>query len=165
MSSYGSPDPLETPSGRPGPGCIALIAGAGLITVVALAVGWQALGVLLGVLLPPAVPLPPGLQELGHTQPSYGVDEWRYSYNGQACELAAWYEEAGGRCVTREICPGRPGQPRLEQAVICTGEMEFSAFAMRWRAEIIYHGELSVQREIFWTGTLPPLTATPPPAG
>lgn len=131
-------------------------------------VGVQVFGILFAILFPPMPPVLADANLVSSTNHDYGVDDWVYETDINACDVAAFYLEAGGTCrfppatcsdITFVI-------PQTNQHIArCIGDMEFSLFAMRWRA-LIATGDQSgaptifrISREIFWTGEIPPATA------
>ncbi|RMG86510.1 MAG: hypothetical protein D6712_07350 [Chloroflexi bacterium] len=126
----------------------------------------QVLGVLYGIVFPPTPPLPDvDLTELRHESDSYGVDEWLYGTQADACRVLRYYQSQGATCTyNQDVCAQidfsaeTPGQ----NVGRCVGEDEFSIFAMRWEVNIAggYVQELptqfSLKREVFWTGAIPP---------
>lgn len=121
-------------------------------------IGTQVMGVLVGILFPPGPPLPLNITLISYQSSEHGLDEWVYDVSLSTCNVAAYYESMGGRC---EVPPESCSNDSTPLAVTCTGESNFSIFAMRWDAIIepggdTEHSNLSLSREVFWTGAVPP---------
>jgi hypothetical protein len=128
-------------------------------------------GVLYAVVFPPSPPLPAGAREISHDGGSYGVGEWVYGSDDDACAVIAYYEAEGGLCV---MTPGVCGEsgfeysgPGTQTAGQCSGYVDFSIFSMTWEA-IISGGyddgdqtRIQLQREVLWTGSPPEITPEP----
>ncbi len=161
MSSAGSPEP------RPRWLLPALaLSVCGLIF--AATAGAQAVGVLAAIVAPPTPPVPEGAALTAHTSAAHGVDLWEYDVSLKPCAVVAFYQAQGGSCAVRAgWCDGDdPGVLEINVAR-CVGDAAFSAFALRWRAEIAAGSapaatRLTLDREVSWMGGLPPETAAPP---
>jgi len=161
MSSTGSPEPPQ--SSRLGWGAIVL---AGVLVALAIAIGIPVLGVLYGVLFPPPPPTLDTFEQTSHSSPSYGVDDWLYASSEDACRVVRFYQSTGADC---RIAPGvcDSGIIQLEQprpgfnVARCTGTLSWSLFHQRYYVNIAAGYDPAVptrvrlEREIFWTGTLP----------
>ncbi len=142
-----------TREGRRLPRSILVIAIVGFL--LALYIGTQVVGVLVGILFPP---LPLNVTLITHQSSEHGMDDWVYNANLSACGIIAFYQSIGADCdVPPESCQNdtRP----LEAT--CTGASNFSIFAMRWEVTIrpgegMEHTDLRLAREVFWTGAVPP---------
>lgn len=139
------------------------IVAALLITILALYIGIQVIGVLYGMVMPPLPPLPGSAVETSHVSRDYGVDQWSYTTTTDACSVVQFYETNGGVCsVAQGQCNRADGEP-VEWPLLaqCTGRRGFSIFSMDWRARIYAEDtgtRLEVEREIFWIGTGPATT-------
>jgi hypothetical protein len=177
ISPNGSPDPDTQPqaptkdlaetvqplSSRPSMGCIlaALVAVA-----LAVYIGLQVIGVLFSIASPPQPPRPENARQIDYTSTAYGVDEWIYTTQQDACEVTAYYESLGAMCsLIGNFCnAGRitTRSASSQNVAQCSGELDFSIFATRWNAVIATgYGEetpthFRLSREIFWTGNIPP---------
>jgi len=141
-----------------------------LISVVAvifaLFIGTQVIGVLYAIVYPAQPPLFSDSRELRHTSDSYGVDEWLYATDEDACEVLSFYQAEAETCrVSPNDCSsGLPNQ----NVARCTGEKSFSIFAMKWEVNISTGDRtsektiFSLSREIFWTGSIPQSVPTLP---
>jgi hypothetical protein len=142
-----------------------LLGGAAL----AVLIGTQVIGVLYSIIAPPLPPLPEGARQLNHSSADYGVDDWLYGTDENACTVAQFFQERGAVCrVTVGECEGDPATllgpaPAEPQNVArCVGEVYFSIFAMRWEVTIAGGYEkdgqthFGLSREVFWTGSIPP---------
>jgi hypothetical protein len=154
-----------------------LIIGAAAV-ILAIVIGTQVVGVLYSILFPPGPPLPQGMKLISHQNIDYGVDEWIYGTDEDACKIVAFYQNAGGQCrVSPVSCGPTPpsdgadgGIPTIGESVgRCEGQSPFSIFAMKWEA-IIGTGypsggrtQFRLRREVYWTGTVP-VPAAPLPA-
>jgi hypothetical protein len=150
-NKFGNPSSLLT-----------LVAGMVLIALSVFA-GIQVIGVLYGIIFPAEPPLPQSITQLEHSSEAYGVDEWVYSTPIDACEIVRFYD-SWGRCVFAPgMCRGRFKQDEIiitqgDNVAQCTGEINFSIFAMRWRSIIATgykNGDATrfrLSREVFWTG-------------
>lgn len=136
-----------------------------VLVLLALYVATQVVSVLFGIIMPPAPPLPSGVNETSHESTDYGVDSWAYSTSTEACEVVQFYEANGGICL---VAPGQCGREGTEQVSSptmgqCVGSVPFSIFHMQWSAELFRSGEsgtrIELSREVFWIGTGP--TTTP----
>jgi hypothetical protein len=151
-SSTGSPkDQVVTArEGARLPWLILIVGIVGLL--LALYIGSQVLGVLVGILFPPNPPLPPNVAQVSHQSTEHGVDEWVYASDVVAPDaIIDYYEAAGADCETIPTAN--------QQITTCSGEKTFSIFAMRWDAVISANAEgseLRLSREVFWTGAIPP---------
>lgn len=175
IPTSGSPDsdpelPASPSSPAPvGPSrfSLRLLLIAVLAVGLALYIGSQVIGVLFSIVMPPQPPRPADVEQIEHTSASYGVDEWIYAVNQDACAVAAYYQAQGASCsIAPEICSGesmsRDAYTVGENVAQCSGEMKFSIFAMKWNAVIAagYREGLPTRfrlsREIFWSGEIPP---------
>lgn len=161
MNSTGSPKP-ET-AGRRGWGVIAL---AGILVALAVVVAVPLLGVLYGVLFPAAPPTLDSFVVSTHSSPSYGVDDWLYGSPDDACRVARFYESMGAECtIAPQSCESGEFISESSYGGVnvarCVGEIQWSIFAQRYHVNIAGgYGEsmptrIRLEREIFWTGTLP----------
>ncbi len=126
----------------------------------------QVLGVLYGIVFPPMPPLPDvDLIELRHESDVYGVDEWLYGTQADACRVLRYYQSQGATCTyNQDVCDQIDASPEVAGQNVgrCVGEVEFSIFAMRWEANIAggyvqdSPTQFSLKREVFWTGSIPP---------
>ncbi len=144
-------------------GCSPVAVIAGIVVVgLALLIGAQAVGVLYALAAPPDAPLPADVRQLSSQQETHGVDSAVYSTRRPACEIVAFYREAGGQCTLE---PGWCGagdantaEKYADPVAQCAGRTDFSIFEMRWQAVISagYYGEEPTQfelsRTVFWTG-------------
>lgn len=139
---------------------------AAILVVLAAVVAVQILGVLYGVLFPPAPPTLEGFEVSSHTSPSYGVDDWLYGSPDDPCRVARFYESMGAECtIAPQTCESgkfTSEAPRAGANVArCVGNLEWSIFAQRYYVNIAGGYEapmpsrIRLEREIFWTGTLP----------
>ena len=144
------------------PWSILILGTAGIL--LALYIGSQVLGVLVGILFPPSPQLPPNATLVSHQSPEHGLDTWEYAVSLSPCDLVAHYETSGAVCeIVADDCRNLLDAPLVsgQQVATCTGEMTFSIFAMRWDAVITTtedaaHNRLNLAREVFWTGAVPP---------
>jgi hypothetical protein len=153
---------LEVPSraGRKFNLFLLTIAAAAL--VLALYIGGQVIGVLYGIALPPTPPLPRGSQLISHESTAYGVDYWRYHSPADACEVVAFYQANGGRCIVAPMqCASQTATTYTisdELVARCYGEVWFSVFAMQWMTVISRTQDadpvsrIILEREVFWIG-------------
>jgi hypothetical protein len=141
--------------------------------LLALYIGSQVLGVLVAILFPPVPPLPPTAVQLRHQSAEHGLDEWEYVVSFSPCETVAHFEAGGTACeVVPGFCRDTGNLPSTagQYVATCTGEMTFSIFAMRWDA-VITSAEtpeqtyLTLEREVFWTGAVPPREFPLPESG
>lgn len=138
-----------------------------LVAVVALGIyiGTNVLGVLFAVVSPPLPPVPPGLEAVSHTSESYGVDLWKYTTKGDACEIVQFIQDSGGVC---RVAPMQCGEFRenhsdfsIADSVVarCVGSVDFSIFNMQWWALVLRQPDTStnveLHREVYWIGTGP----------
>jgi hypothetical protein len=136
-----------------------LILALGIVgLLLTLYIGTQVIGVLVGILFPPAPPLPPNSVLVTHQSSEHGLDEWIYNVSLSTCDVITFYESIGGHC---EIPPDACSSNTLPSQVTCTGESRFSIFAMRWDTTIrpgveTTQSNFNLSREVFWTGAVPP---------
>ena len=143
----------------------------GLVSVllVFLVIGFQAFGILYSIVFPPKPPLPQNVTEVRHTPVDHGVDEWLYQTSDDACDIAQYYEQAGGVCHFPSESCNRQASDEIrfstsgEHVATCIGVEQFNIFAYRWEANIAdsYQSEegstkFTLIREVFWTGAVPP---------
>jgi hypothetical protein len=135
------------------------------MVVVALYIGTQVIGVLLGIAMPPSPPVPNNATEVSHISDEYGVDRWEYIVSSEVCSVVSFYESNGGVCSVAQPHCGSDDVIELEPHAVaqCTGEDAFSIFSMHWSV-VIYHNSaeesyIDLSREVFWIGTGP--TTTP----
>lgn len=169
----GSPDrPSDSSSSRPQPaplsrrGLLPLILAVVAVSL-AIFVGTQVVGIFYSILFPPMPPTQDDFVELEYTNEAHGVDSWQYATAQDACSLTRYYEAQGGACV---YAPDRCEEGFIDAASVfpgdnvarCTGEMQFSIFALKWEATIAtgYRDDnptrFKLSREVFWTGEVPP---------
>lgn len=139
-----------------------LIVLAVVIVVLLAVVGGQAVGVLAVIAFPPAPPLPPNVNELAHTNQDYGVDEWLYALDQDACQVTVFYQGQSGTCeMASTACSQADGTPSGgsgEQVATCSGVYPISVFALRWQAVIMVGSaenqdtRLRITREMLWSG-------------
>jgi len=143
----------------------------GLIAVVfAIVIGSQVIGVLYAIFFPPAAPVPDQVTLVSHTSKDYGVDDWLYSSDKiSACGVLRYYLANNGDCqiaplscnTDLSIAPAE-SSTNSQNVARCSGTQNFSIFALRWDVNIATGsapGQLSqfrLNREIFWTGAVPP---------
>lgn len=135
-----------------------------LVVGFALVIGFQVMGVLFSIAAPPQPPHPADVVQLEYTSTAYGVDEWVYATQQDACELVRYYEALDGIClpIGGRCGEGASSTSRSQNVAQCSGEQPFSIFAMRWNAVIAtgYGGttptHFRLSREIYWTGEVPP---------
>src|SRR5689334_8478121 len=144
----------------------------GLIAIVlAVVIGSQVIGVLYAIFFPPAAPVPDQVTLVSHTSKDYGTDDWLYTSNKlSACDVVHYYESKEGQCrIAPTWCTDAnsiqtpAGSSSVGQNVArCVATQNFSIFALRWEV-IIATGATSnessqfrLNREIFWTGAVPP---------
>jgi hypothetical protein len=133
--------------------------------LLALYIGSQVLGVLVGILFPPGPPLPPNVTLVTHQSSEHGLDDWVYESDLAAPNMILdYYRGIGADCAAApessqdaDDAPLAANQP----FAACSGEMTFSIFAMRWDAAISAGAnadgsQLRLSREVFWTGAVPP---------
>lgn len=163
MSNTGSPEPTAERQ-RLGWGAIGL---AAVLVLLAVMIGVQVLGVLYGVLFPPQPARLDSFVELTHTSPSYGVDDWLFASSDDACRIVRFFQSNGASC---RVAPGTCDSGFAEgeemragfNVARCTGSIEWSIFAQRYYVNIAAGYEedapsrVRLEREIFWTGSLPP---------
>jgi hypothetical protein len=176
MTSTGSPD---SPEGAPRDIVVSwrlLIIGA-VAVILAIVIGTQVIGVLYSILFPPGPPLPQDMKLISHQNIDYGVDEWIYGTDEDACKIVAFYQNAGGQCRVSPVSCGPAsssdggdgGIPTIGENVgRCVGQSQFSIFALKWEA-IIGTGYTSdgrtqfrLRREVYWTGSVPKDTTSLP---
>ncbi len=142
-----------------------------LALLLAVFVATQVIGVLYAIVFPANAPLPPDITESSHKNLAYGVDEWIYITDAEVCDIMAFYQEQADDCLINSIFCGdeNPEIPMPGQHIgRCSGEVEFSIFAMRWEV-IISTGDTRentqflLAREVFWTGAVPPPMDLPAP--
>jgi hypothetical protein len=134
----------------------------------------QVIGVLYAIVFPPAPPLPDKTTVISHKNIAYGVDDWEYGTDQDACRVVQFYAEKGGACRAApfQCAPNpspddlTPGQNTEGQHVArCVGQTQFSVFAMRWEAIIAANYQAQgkthfrLTREVYWTGAVPPQPA------
>ncbi len=156
----GSPNSPEEQSGIP---WLALLFGVIALIFVVL-VGPGLAGALFAIMAPPEPPTPPGSRLLSYSAETYGVDTWTYDTGQDTCDLIAFFREQGGQCP---IAPARCASAAADDGeaaqsddfvATCTGDLEFSIFAMRWRFEVPVRSapgpltQFDLSRQIFWTG-------------
>lgn len=141
-----------------------------LALLLALVVGLQVIGVLYAILFPPSPPVPAAAQLQEHINSAYGTDEWLYTIDQPACEVTLYFEtQAPGSCqVSLGACESGATAPDTmavgvpQNIARCASESRFSLFALRWEAIIATDPDntaatlFRVQREVFWTGAVPP---------
>ena len=150
----------------------------GVVTVIiGLFIGTQVLSVLYAIFFPPSVPLPADATLISHTSEAFGVDDWLYSSSQPVCDVVQLYVQQGGEC---RIVPGwcgaqsnggvtEPGATTPNQNVArCSADVKFSIFALRWQVVIATgstaadKSQFHINREIFWTGSAPPISQFKP---
>jgi hypothetical protein len=165
-NSPGSAEPEEAK--RPVP--LRVLLGGLAAVLFAIFIGTQVFPVLYALLFPPLPPLPGNATQVSHTSADHGADEWVYKSDQSACTLVAFYAAQGGECQIAPEChppSSDSASPAGTRVSTCVGQIKFSGFVMRWQAVITPQfddkSELALSRSIFWSDTVPPLTATPTP--
>lgn len=157
----GSPNnPEEATGGIP---WLALLLGVAALVFIALT-GPRLVGILFAIMAPPEPPVPAGVRMLSYNRQAWGTDTWGYDTQADLCEVIAFYRDQGGVCpVLPPRCAPDSGAGQSSDFVaVCTADMEFSIFALRWRFEVPLRSapgprvRFDLAREIFWTGALPP---------
>ena len=174
MNNTGSDNPEDIkeipplPTQRRVPARIIIL---GLIAVVfAIVIGSQVIGVLYAIFFPPAAPVPDQVTLISHTSKDYGVDDWLYaSDNISACGVLRYYLAHDGDCRIAPLAcdtdlstaPDK-SSTNSQNVARCSGTQNFSIFALRWDVIIAtgstpaHLSEFRLNREIFWTGAVPP---------
>ena len=175
MNNTGSDSPVEAneaaplPTNRRVPARIIVL---GLIAIVfAVVIGSQVIGVLYAIFFPPAAPIPDQVTLVSHNSKDYGTDDWLYSSNKlSACDVVHYYESKEGQCrIAPTWCTDTnsvqtpTGSSSVGQNVArCVATQNFSIFALRWEVVIATGAtpnetsQFRLNREIFWTGAVPP---------
>jgi hypothetical protein len=174
MNNTGSDSPLETnesdslPESRRVPIKIIVM---GLIAIVfAVVIGSQVISILYAIFFPPAPPVPDQSTLVSHSSKDYGVDDWYYSSKQSACDVYHYYESQDGQCRVAPIaCDANETQSATkdvngvgQNVARCVGTQNFSIFALRWEVVIAtgaassLETEFRLNREIYWTGAVPP---------
>lgn len=178
MNNTGSDNPTDVnaneaealPSNRRVPTKIIVM---GLIAIVfAVVIGTQVIGVLYAIFFPPAAPIPDQAALVSHDSKDYGVDDWLYTSKQPPCEVVRFYQtqtkEAECRvapvwCDSTNTTALPEGSRTAGQNVArCSGTQNFSIFALRWEVVIATGAteeqktQFRLNREIFWTGAVPP---------
>lgn len=157
----GSPNnPEESKSGVP---WLALLFGLAALVFIAVT-GPRLVGILFAIISPPEPPVPEGVRLLGYSRQAWGTDIWDFDTQADLCDVTAFYVEQGGVCpiLPPRCAPESETGQSADFVAVCTGDMEFSIFALRWRFEVPLRSapgprvRFSLGREIFWTGDLPP---------
>jgi len=174
-SNTGNPDPLPEhedtleeldEESRPIP--LKLLIFASAVVILACVIGVPVIGVFYTIVFPPAPTVPDGAVEISHTSTDYGVDDWLYITSQPACEVVEYFVDQGAQCRFAPNCdqPANPdSSPNAENANVsvarCIGEKQVSIFEMRWQVVVAVNEnlrtEFRLQREVFWTGSAPPL--------
>lgn len=137
--------------------------------VLAVIIGSQVMGVLYAIFFPPAVPLPEQVTLQNHTTADYGVDDWLYSSSMPACDIVAFYIANDAQCRVAPLWCTSEGDvtasipsARNQNIARCETTQTFSIFALRYEV-IVATGatadevsQFRVNREIYWTGAVPP---------
>lgn len=159
--------PQQTTTDAAAPRRLPLLAIVLLLAAVALAIyiGTNVLGVLFAVVAPPSPPLPSGMDLVSHESASYGVDLWKYTSSGDACQVVQYIQDNGGVCqIAPAQCSGggtNQGNFEIADAVVarCGGNVDFSIFHMQWWGLVMrlpsQLTQLELHREVFWIGTGP----------
>jgi hypothetical protein len=155
---------IEQPAAsRPGIGCVL---AALLAVIFALYMGLQVIGVLFSIAAPPQPPLPEDARQVEYSSTAYGVDEWVYTTQQDACRVFEYYQDLSAECsLLSNLCRTETSDASASSPLNvarCSGEVVFSIFAMRWNAVIAtgYNAEepthFRLSREVYWTGEIPP---------
>jgi hypothetical protein len=167
-SSNGNPDPDQalTPAPKRRRGIWFTLLGF-LLVIIAFLISIQVIAVLYAIINPPLPPVYTSAQQLEYRSQAYGVDEWVYGTTEDACRVSRFFANNGGNCAfTRDVCDRGFIDPaevlRSENVAQCTGIVQFSIFAMRWRVSVAggYRDRFATRfvltREVFWSGEVPP---------
>lgn len=146
---------------------LALLAGACAV-IFAVTVGAQTVGLLAAIVSPPEPPVPGEAVLVTYASEAHGFDRWEFQVSTGPCDVIAFYVAQGGQCAVRHgWCDGDdPGLLEIGVAR-CIGDVSFSSFALRWRADVAVGSDrdttrLTLEREVSWMGALPPETVVPP---
>ncbi|MDZ4763699.1 MAG: hypothetical protein SGI73_04045 [Chloroflexota bacterium] len=143
---------------------VAVIVGVAALAL-ALYVATQVIGVLYGIIAPPAPPLPSDVQQTSYTNRAHGVDTWSYSVPMEACAVARYYVSLGATCeyALMQCTAGETDPTPFSASEIgiarCTGETKFSIFTMGYTIAISHSmgalttSQIEVEREVYWTRT------------
>jgi len=138
-----------------------------LIAAVVLAfyIGTNVLSVIFAVIAPPLPPLPTGMDQVTHTNEAYGVDYWKYTSTGSACEYVKYVQDNGGVCAIAPFQCGAYGDSQGDftngnvTVARCSGQMAFSIFHEQWYSLIQrtpdHKAQFELNREVYWIGTGP----------
>lgn len=164
------PDKIEAASSREGrPVSLKLILIGVLALVLAILIATQVIGVLYAIIFPPPPPVPADSTLTSHASSDYGVDEWLYTSKQDSCIVLDYYIAQGGVCRRSPGVCGQStetetgGSGSNQHIARCVGITDFSIFALRWQAVIASTTradaptEFRLEREIFWSGGVPPL--------
>jgi hypothetical protein len=175
MNNTGSDSPVEIngaeslPSTRRVPARIIIL---GIIAIVfAVVVGSQVIGVLYAIFFPPAAPVPDQVTLISHTNKDYGTDDWLYTSDKlSACDIVRYYQSRDGQCRIAPLACADDGSTQTstgssangQNIARCTANQNFSIFALHWEVVIAtgatpdQTSQFRLNREIFWTGAVPP---------
>jgi hypothetical protein len=148
----------STSSGLRRWGAIVLAIGA---FVLALFVGTRVIGALMGVVMPPEMPLPESATQVSYNTDRFGRERWVYSATSFSDSVIAFYQSAGAVCEVPPFSEERQAALRLDYedvrdpVAFCVGDVDFDRFAMRYSAVIspAQDGTLSrleIMRVIDW---------------
>jgi len=141
MTNTGNPEVSQPVKGRSSLRTILLIAVLVIGVAVLIVVGRNAFGILYGLLTPPTVPVPEGVEQIQHTTPAFGTDDWLYASSQDACQLTRYYLSQGASCrIAPEVCDtgaaltlrAQPG----ESVSRCTGEIVSGEASLRYEVMI-----------------------------
>ena len=126
----------------------------------AMVAGPRIVGALSVLVAPPLPPLPPSAEQIAHENLAHGVDRWTYDSDLNVCELAVYYENAGGQCPVRPpICGGGP-ESTSDVLLSCEAIAELPVFSMRWLVEVPEEtgttapAHFDILRVVSWSGTV-----------
>jgi hypothetical protein len=141
MTNTGNPEARQPAKSRLPARTIVLIAVLVIGVAAVIVVGRSAFGVLYGLLTPPTVPIPEGLEQIQHTTPAFGTDDWLYASSQDACQITRYYLSQGASCrIAPEVCDtgtaltlrAQPG----ESVSRCTAEIVSGEASLRYEVVI-----------------------------
>ncbi|MBN2305352.1 MAG: hypothetical protein JXQ72_12780 [Anaerolineae bacterium] len=128
-------------------GVVLVVMVAGMILAALILV--RVAGPLYGLLFPAKMPIPEGADQIEHQRPDKGAEYWIYRTTMTGAEVAAFYEQEGGKCQytphdnpsdqtdsSNSAAPATPAASVSYSVAHCAGKKESGGIGLGWEVYI-----------------------------